>query len=60
MGLEISDYGQRDEAGCRGRCIFSVMGFIVGISCAHGDHLLKDFDSIIKILMQWDLKDKHC
>lgn len=35
-------------------------GIYCGISCAHDDHLLKDFDSIIKILMQWDSKDKHC
>lgn len=60
LGLEIGDYSQRNEAACCGRCIFSIMGFIVGISCARGDHLLKDFDSIIKILMQWDSKDKHC
>lgn len=60
LGLEIGDYSQRNEAACCGRCVFSIMGFIVGVSCARGDHLLKDFDSIIKILMQWDSKDKHC
>lgn len=27
--LAVGDYSQRNEAACRGRCIFSIMGFIV-------------------------------